>query len=227
MQAKRPTSPNKVKKLTQLLLAFILFQTSACSFRTHYNKYQCNSRAYVSTDVAEYVSARFSSPSNVRLGIVPFSVPANLAQRGDLYNDLASSMARRLQGGMLEIGVFGIAEIFNRPDWPQKREEFFTGNFGAMSLARDAGYDFILIGLIDELRSAHNLTIYSKVIEVESGITLWFAKSEYQEQNDQEKIHFPTLQVVNETMDFGNWNSFIERGADCVAHEIYQTRRFK
>jgi hypothetical protein len=60
-----------------------------------------------------------------------------------------------------------------RDDWPGKREEFWTGNFGALAQSREAGYDFVLVGFVDQMKSLDSMTVHSKIIDSDSGVTVW------------------------------------------------------
>jgi hypothetical protein len=110
------------------------------------------------------------------MAVVPFSAPENISSYGVEHPGSGNRLAWRLHGALLSHGAAPIVEVFNRQDWPGKKEEFFTGNFGAIALAREAGYDLVMVGSIEELRSLQTLAAYSKIIETESGITVWYGR---------------------------------------------------
>jgi len=137
----------------------------------------CKSHAYVRTILADHISNRYSSDAMVRLAILPFAAPANVTGIGPEQPGMGSELAWQIQARFLEGDQVSIAEVFNRRDWPGKADEFFSGNFGSLELAREAGYDLLLVGLIESPREMDALTAYSKIIEIESGTTLWYGKS--------------------------------------------------
>ena len=79
---------------------------------------------------------------------------------------------------LLATGEIPVAEVLDRRDWPGKSEEFSSGNFGAIQSSRDAGYDLVLVGMLEPIRSNNVLSVVSKVIETESGITVWYGQTE-------------------------------------------------
>jgi len=145
--------------------------------RFHVNQ-NCSSRVFVSSPLTERIGGETSpAEPRIRLAVVPFSVPANIAGSNNELPGLGNTLAWKVHSEALSSGEFPVTEVFNRQDWPGKKEEFFSGNFGAISLAHEAGYDLVLTGLIDNLRSLDSLTAYTKVIDVSSGVTIWYGKS--------------------------------------------------
>lgn len=158
-----------VKSLTPLCICLV----TGCSVVQHYADDPCKSRAYVRTIMSDYISTRFHTNAQVRLAVIPFSVPANLAGVNNNIPGLGNELAWKVQEHFVDSGVFPISEIFNRQDWPGKREEFRTGNFGAIGSARDAGYDLVFIGSMDPITTFDSMSASTKLIETESGMTLW------------------------------------------------------
>lgn len=138
----------------------------------------CKSHAYIKTVLSEYITTRFPSGAPVRMAIVPFSTPANLAEQSSEHPGLGNLLAQQVQARFLEAGEVPIVEIFNRQDWPGKKDEFYTGNFGAIAFARDAGYDLVLVGLLKSPKQINQLAAEAKIIETESGVTVWYGESE-------------------------------------------------
>ncbi len=162
-----------VKYLTLLLLSL----AAGCSLTRHYVMDPCNSRAYVRTVIPDYLSTRFQTNAPVRVAVVPFSVPANVAGINNEVPGLGNELAWKVHERFVDSNVFPIVEVFNRQDWPRKKEEFHTGNFGAIASARDAGYDLVFVGNVDPIRSLDELSATTKLIETESGTTIWFGKT--------------------------------------------------
>lgn len=111
-----------------------------------------------------------------RLGIVPFVAPANFAGSGDSQPPLGSQLAWRLHAEMLRLNKIPIVEVTTWTDWPLKREDFFSGNFEAMQKARDAGYDMIFVGYLEE-SSPEEVAVLGKLIDVNLGKTLWYGRA--------------------------------------------------
>lgn len=174
-----------VIKLTLLALCFFSGCSSYVKGLRQLYQDPCKNRAYVRLVLEDYLSRRFHSRSPVRVAVVPFSTPANLSADGLLRPGLDNELAWELHAGLLESGRLPMVEVFNRLDWPGKREEFFTGNFGAISLAAEAGYDLVLVGYLDDIRKLDRFTAYAKLIEVESGITIWYGKSTLEAQDPE------------------------------------------
>ncbi|MCB0340129.1 MAG: hypothetical protein KDD53_11020, partial [Bdellovibrionales bacterium] len=127
-------------------------------------------------DLNEYISKRFPLKAPVRMAVIPFSVPANLSGYSDEHPSVGSKLAWKIHSLLLTTGRVPIVEVFNRQDWPGKKEEFFVGNFGAISNALEAEYDLVLIGYVEPLSTSHGMTIYSKVIDVDGGITVFYGR---------------------------------------------------
>jgi len=137
----------------------------------------CNSHAYVRTVLADHISSRYASNAPVRMAIIPFAVPANIAAYDNENPGVGNALAWKIQAGILQSEQIPIAEVLNRQDWPGKKEEFFTGNFGSIGLAREAGYDLVLVGYVEGIADLSTMVAFSKIIETESGMTLWYSKT--------------------------------------------------
>lgn len=170
-----------VKKLTKCLVlsstAISTLLTTGCGMIGNIHEESCKSYAYIDQDLEDYISLRFHSDSPVRLGIIPFSVPVNLATGSSAGPDVAYMLAARIHSGFLKDQRIPIVEILDRVDWPGKRDEFFTGNFGALHQARAAGYDLVMVGLIDWGPTINTLVAHVKIIDPENGVTIWYGKS--------------------------------------------------
>jgi|LakMenEpi03Aug12_release.lakeMendotaPanAssembly.Ray.scaffolds.fasta_scaffold688091_1 hypothetical protein len=180
----------------------------------------CKTRAYVRTDIESFITTRFARNSPVRIAIIPFDVPANLAGSSNELPGLGNQLAWRVQQELLRTELLPIVEIFNREDWPRKKEEFFTGNFGALERAKDAGYDMVLVGRMDSQTRIDTWTVHTKLIEVESGISLWYGTSTaYTTRPDQWEIP-ATLGWVDRRPDLIFSEAILEELATCIAHDM-------
>ncbi len=180
----------------------------------------CNTRAYVRTDLQSFMDQRFTPKSPVRTGVIPFVVPANLAARSDQQPGLGNELAWATQRKLLETGVFPIIEVLNRQDWPRKKEEFFTGNFGALAYARDAGYDVIVIGYLDPIVRLDTWTVHTKVIEVASGVTLWYGSSTVNTDRADMWETSSTLGLTDRRPDLLYTRELLETVTSCIAYDM-------
>ena len=206
-------------KLMTLSAALLL---SACSLIHERYAETCNSHAYTRTVLADYISSRYPTGSPVRMGVIPFSVPANVAAYNTERPGWGSALAWKTQANLLRSAQLPIVEILNRQDWPGKKEEFFTGNFGAIANAREAGYDLALVGYLEPMRSMDSLTAYAKVIETDSGITLYYGKS-------MVNTYKPEVQSLQESLGLEDRNPSLSYSedladelADCIVKSILE-----
>ncbi|RMG41457.1 MAG: hypothetical protein D6719_08545 [Candidatus Dadabacteria bacterium] len=119
------------------------------------------------------------------MAIIPFTVPANVTSRGNQFPGLDVQLAYKVHSEFLRSGRVPIVEVLNRQDWPGKRDEFFNGNFGAIEMARAAGYDLVLVGFVDNMTSLDQMSSYTKVIETETGMTIWYGRVTARTKRDQ------------------------------------------
>ena len=159
-----------------ILTLFLGISATGCAFIHDRYGEHCNSRAYTKTILADYITSRYVSGSPVRMAVIPFSVPANISYRDTERPGAGNTLAWTIQAELLRTGILPIVEILNRKDWPGKNEEFFTGNHGAIEMARDAGYDLAMVGHLDPIKSLERLSASVKIIDVESGVTVWYGQ---------------------------------------------------
>ena len=86
-----------VKILTPALLVCL----SSCALSQQFILDRCKTRAYVEGIIPDYLSTRFNSGAPVRLGIIPFSPPANLAYRGPEVPGIGNILAAELQSNLV------------------------------------------------------------------------------------------------------------------------------
>lgn len=207
----------RVKILTLLVTSLCL---GACTFINSHFTEACNSRAHVRMVLADYLSRRYSSHSPVRMAIIPFSVPANLTSLSHNQPGLENELAWRVQQYLLSDGTLPIVEVFNRQDWPSKKDEFFTGNYGALSMAREANYDLVLVGMVEPMRSIDTMTAHAKLIEVESGITLWYATSTASSKRSNMDSIADSFWINDREPSRLYTDKIIDKLADCVVDSL-------
>ncbi len=202
-----------------VLLFFSLLSVNSCSLiKLPAEAVHCKCHTYINLGLEDYLSERFSSGSLVRLGIIPFDVQESFAPPGNDSVHYGRGLAKQFSFDLKTANIIPVVELFNRDRWPGKREEFFTGNYQAISSARAAGYDLVMVGYLEEIKDANSLTLYTKIIDTQNNITVWDAKTvveskarEYREalseihlaQKRPELFDFPvkSKELVNCTVD--------------------------
>jgi hypothetical protein len=209
-------SKMRVNILTVMLLSCL----SGCALTQQYVLDRCKTRAYVRNIVPDYLSARFHSEAPVRMAIIPFSPPANLAYRGPEVPGLGNLLASQIHSELVAANQVPIVELFNRQDWPGKKDEFSTGNFGAIRASRDAGYDLVLVGKMLPMQALDSISVEYKLIEVEAGITLWYGVTTartFAQGVDRELSNFGMGSEVPANL---GTNELASEAARCIAKEL-------
>lgn len=139
--------------------------------------FKCKNHAYVRQVLSDYLSTRFHSHAPVRLAVIPFSVPANVSAYSSELPGLGNELAWSVRSELVRHEASPIIEVLNRYDWPGKKDEFFLGNHQAIAVAREAGYDLVLVGLLEGMGSLDEAILHSKLIDVAAGVTVWNGRS--------------------------------------------------
>ncbi len=163
-----------IKKV--FIVSILLFGT-ACSVLDTFNGNECKNRASIDIDLKKYVSKRFPKKDLVRFGIMPLSVPANFTAKSLDNPDFGVILAQKLQSYLLPSGLFSTVEIISKPEWPGKKEEFFSNNLTALSIAKNSGLDIVLLGYLAPQTNLKEMTLYTKIIDVRMGITLFYGET--------------------------------------------------
>ena len=168
--------------LNVIILTLCVSILSACSGQNNFwqssNSDVCKNHSHVRMPFNDYVTNQYYSENPIRLAVIPFSVQENFSRVNSDIPSIGNEMARYAQAFLLESGEVPIVEIFEPRSWPGKRDEFFAGNFQAIRLAQDAGFDFIFVGYLERLQHHTKLSLLGKLIDVQNGITIWYGKSE-------------------------------------------------
>ena len=155
------------------------------------------------------------------MAVIPYSTPANLSRQSDQRPGLSNLLAWQIQSELLRSAELPIVEVLNRQDWPGKKDEFFTGNYGAITQARAAGYDIILVGVLEPTNSIDKMTVYTKVIEVESGITIWYAQTSAQSFENKRNRVASNLHITRREPDQMRYiQTLTNTLANCVVFSI-------
>lgn len=201
-----------------IVLTLCAYTLVGCS-TLYLHEETCKSHAYVNVGLQDHISKRFDSSAPVRMAIIPFSVPANLAGgfgRIGYHEQLAHSLHQEL----LRCSDLPIVEIFNRQDWPGKSQEYYTGNFGALAQAREAGYDLVMVGVVESLLPNRGLTISSKVIDVDGGITLWYGRTVIDHYTPDFRHVANVLELTERRPDLMYIQSMTDEAVRCTVREL-------
>lgn len=191
-----------------------------CSVVHHYLGESCKTRSFIRTPLRDHLSSRFGDGQPVRMGVIPLSVPENIAGRSDNMPGVGVKLASLIQSSALEYKTIPIIEVLNRDDWPAKRDEFFKGSFGALQTARAAGYDLIWVGLVDHSDAIDKVRVFSKIIEVDGGLTLWYGKAEAEGLRDDLDHLNP---FTKSRPDKFSLIPLYDTVADCIVKEAFRT----
>lgn len=162
--------------------------------------------------------------SPVRVAVVPYSVPANISAIDNERPGLGNQLAWIIHRELINWGKVPIVEVLNRPDWPGKKEEFHTGNFGAIAAAREAGYDFVLVGYLDPQRSLDTATAYSKLIDVENGVTVYYGYATAMTRRPEMRDWSASLGLSKSRPDLQNIGELYDKLGWCVVNDMMQDK---
>ena len=137
----------------------------------------CKIRTIVNQGIEDYLSTRYHSNQPARLAVIPFDVPEGFARPGDDMHHFGRRLAKNFQEELLQRGTVNIVELFNRENWPGKRDDYFSGNYQSIQYARNAGYDFVFVGHMQDIRKDDQMVVYTKLIDVSNSVTVWSAKT--------------------------------------------------
>ena len=183
----------KGNAVARCVMILTLLLAAGCSFTRPTSSPNCKMRAYIYRPLDELLNDISQNPQPLRIGIIPFTVPANLTAPIGSTTGLGHELAWRVQQILLEQEGAAIIEILNREDWPSKRSEFFPGNFGAISQAHESGYDVTVVGQLKELVSLNKAALLVKVIDVQKQVTISYLELETSVPNFLKKSRPPSF----------------------------------
>ncbi len=185
---------------------------------------ECTIHADIEENIHDYLRSRYDESKPKRFAIMPFDVPENFsppgALPGALANNTGQELARRLQQALVAQQDIGIVEVFDRESWQKKRDEFFRGNYVAIDQARSAGYDLLIVGMLEPITNGTTLRFQTKVIDLSGNMTVWSGLTEvYSNARDWDNalIRREFVQVRN---DYFNFRERFETYARCTAERI-------
>ena len=209
---------------TWLIFAIGLFSLSSCAFNygaLPFKKPDCKIRTYTNHGIVDYLKHRKKTLSSVRMAILPFDVQETFAPTGNESLNFGRELARKVQSELIRQGEISIVEVFNIDRWPGKREDFFTGNYGAIEVARQAGYDLLLVGYLDKIRNLNELGIFTKLIDLSKGVTLWYAKNSVLSHHSSHERALADLRLVQQRPEMLYLNEKGEYLSSCVVEQLF------
>lgn len=203
-----------------VVILLTLFLAQGCSLIEERFQESCQSHAYTQTILTDYISTRFVPNAPVRIGIIPASAPANMSSFSNEQPGAGNLLAWRIHQDLLNYGELPIIEVLNRHEWPGKKEEFFTGNFGAIRAGRDAGFDMVLVSYIEPQRGIEDLTAYSKLIDTSSGVTVYYGKSTAHTNRPMLQRAAAPVGLMERNPSLVYTNNMIEKLGQCISQSI-------
>jgi len=155
------------------------------------------------------------------MAIIPFSTPANLSWSNGENQGLGRELAWKMHAEFLTNQAMPIVEVFEREDWPGKKNEFYAGNFGSIAQAREAGYDLVLIGLVEPMRGVNTLTVHTKIIDADAGITIWYGTAKVEMEKSQiDRSQLYLIVAPHIRPDLMYMDEMISKAAGCTFEGI-------
>jgi hypothetical protein len=198
---------------------------SSCSLHNWHSKQDgCKIRAITNIGLESYLKDRFHSDQFVRVAIIPFEVPENFSHPGNESLHFGRELAVMLHREILHHGVMPIVEIFNIDRWPGKREEFHTGNHKAIGLARDAGYDLVLVGYMQNITNPSEISILTKIIDTTNGVTVWNGETVSYVKGSPLSDKLTHSRLITPEVDHFHFNKQASTFARCTANEMLEQK---
>ncbi len=133
-------------------------------------------RTYLNVGMTDYLNKHYAGQPT-RMAIFPFDVPEKFVLSRQQDRNFGVELAELFQRELLRSGELHIVELFDRDNWPGKRSDFFSGNYEALDMARNAGYDLVLVGRMEDIVNDEDITVVTKIIDTSNGVTLWSSKT--------------------------------------------------
>lgn len=177
-------------------------------------------RIYSNAELPAYVKSQYHSGQPVRMGIVPFDVPENFAPANSEAARYGHELARKFQLEFRRSGEVAVIELFDRDRWPGKREEYFNGNYGAIEIARNAGYDLVMVGFLEDIKNDEDLVLYTKIIDVTKNVTVWDGRTTVTSRAREENRQMADVFLATERPDLFAFPERAEKLVTCSIDHI-------
>lgn len=204
-----------------VLLCFAIFTSSCSSIAGPAQVHDCKMHAYINAVFPDYIKSRYNNMIRVRLAVLPFDVPESFASNGAYAPNYGLDIARDLVGELYRSGQVSIVELLNRDRWPGKKEEFFTGNYGAIQIARDAGFNFVMVGQMAAIQDSKQLRFYSKLIDTTNSMTIWYGQTEIATSEPAVRRMLTELTLAHAEPSQLDFAGRVLEFASCTVNEIF------
>ena len=208
-----------------LSVSFISLIISGCSLTklpliSHLVNPSCNNHTYINLMLRDYVSKRFDEKTPARMAIIPFDVQESFAPAGNDSLHFGRDLANNFVMEFHKQGVVPIVELFERDRWPGKRAEFFAGNYQAISIARAAGYDLVMIGYLEALKDPSDFIAYIKIIDTQNNMTIWSSKTEVHSHEHDISDALSKVDIAKRRNDLFDFTGLTKQLVYCAVDEI-------
>ncbi len=157
------------------------------------------------------------------MAIIPFDAQENFSPPMNPTLRFGNRLAQGFQQQFLARNENIIAEVFLR-DWPGKRLDFTAGNFQAINYARDAGYDFVVVGFAEDIVNDLKIRVHTKVIDVNDSITVWYGTTDVKSNARSARgfMRAATRGSYPARDDLFEFEERIDKLAKCTAERIFK-----
>lgn len=216
----------KAGLLAEAVILIVVLLISAHSCRLHHFPFEtegCNIRTYIDVGFDNYLSQQNRTKKILRMAVVPFDVPETFAPVGRENINYGIELAKRFQQQLLGKTPGLIVELFDRERWPGKREDFLKGNYQAIELARNAAYDLVAVGYMEEITNSSDLVILTKIIDVTNSVTLWDARTVVYTTQRTLRSNLSRVGAVEDQPDLFAFPERTQKFAQCTVERLLST----
>jgi hypothetical protein len=144
-----------------------------------YGRYHCKIRSAVANPLTDYIAEKHEDNPLARLGVIPFANPANTSGWGgwgDITPPLGALLAQQVHRELLSRSPAAVIEYVPWNDYVFKNQDFFSANYLVISKARDAQFDFVLVGFIHPQSAPETIRASVKIIDVRDNVTVSYSE---------------------------------------------------
>ncbi|MCC6933994.1 MAG: hypothetical protein IT292_12220 [Deltaproteobacteria bacterium] len=150
---------------------------------------------------------------------MPFWVEESFASGIGKSSDLGNDLARIFQRELIRSKEIPVVEIFFRDRWPGRRGDFNEGNYQALMLARNAGYDLVLLGRLLPITDPSVLITDTKVVDVLTGVTLWSGQTTHTSYRREQRELLGKTPFFKNRPEIFDFSERVTELAECTVHE--------
>lgn len=206
------------------LLSLILLSFNGCPLRKlPVQSETCKIQAYVDQSFVNYLSSRYKRGNSPRVAVIPFDVQENFSPPMNPNLRFGTKLAQGFQQQFLARNENIIVEVFLR-DWPGKRLDFTAGNFQAIQYAKDAGFDFVVVGFVEDMVNDLKMRVHTKVIDVNDSLTIWYGTTDVKSNARSARgfMRAATRGSYPERDDLFEFEERFDKLTQCTAERIFK-----